>query len=155
MKDRLVWYRLREHPGWVPAAARWFAGKWGIPQETYAESMDEGLRPGCAVPQWYIVVNEEGRIVAGAGVIDNDYHDRRDLSPNLCALFVEEAYRGRGIARRLLDTVRRDLGEAGIPAVYLVTDHTALYERCGWRFVTLVRGEDGTLERLYGAPTLR
>ena len=39
---------------------------------------------------------------AGAGVISNDFHNRRDLAPNLCALFVEPAYRRQGIARRLL-----------------------------------------------------
>lgn len=148
-------YRLRDHPAWLPAAAAWFSDKWGIPPEAYAASMTKGLRPGVAVPQWYIVVGETGKIVAGAGVIDNDYHDRKDLSPNLCALFVEEPCRGRGLARRLLDTVRWDLGRAGFLWVYLVTDHTSFYERCGWRFVTLVRGDGGVLERLYAAPTIR
>ena len=77
---------------------------------------------------------EQQRIVAGAGVIANDYHDRVDLTPNLCALFVEESHRYRGIARLLLDSARRDMGKLGFETLYLVTDHEHFYERCGWEF---------------------
>lgn len=31
------------------------------------------------------------------GSIANDFHDRKDLTPNICAVYTEEAYRGRGI----------------------------------------------------------
>lgn len=34
------------------------------------------------------------------GSIANDFHDRKDLTPNICAVYTEEAYRGRGIAGR-------------------------------------------------------
>ena len=91
---------------------------------------------------------------AGAGVIANDFHDRKDLTPNLCALFVEPPWRGRGTAGRLLDFIRRDLGAMGIPRLYLVTDHTAFYERYGWTFLTMVTGDDHLPERMYTAPTL-
>ena len=95
-----------------------------------------------------------GRLLAGAGVIANDFHDRKDLTPNLCALFVEPPWRGRGTAGRLLDFIRRDLGAMGIPRLYLVTDHTAFYERYGWTFLTMVTGDDHLPERMYTAPTL-
>ena len=101
------------------------------------------------MPQWYVVQNENREIVAGAGVIENDFHDRNDLAPNVCALFVEEAYRGQGIARSVLDAIRQDLSGMGIRKLYLVTDHTEFYEKCGWKFRTLVIGGDGLPERLY------
>ena len=55
---------------------------------------------------------------------------------------------------RLLDFIRRDLGAMGIPRLYLVTDHTAFYERYGWTFLTMVTGDDHLPERMYTAPTL-
>ena len=55
---------------------------------------------------------------------------------------------------RLLDFIRRDLGAIGIPRLYLVTDHTAFYERYGWTFLTMVTGDDHLPERMYTAPTL-
>ena len=100
------------------------------------------------------MASDFGRLLAGAGVIANDFHDRKDLTPNLCALFVGPPWRGRGTAGRLLDFIRRDLGAMGIPRLYLVTDHTAFYERYGWTFLTMVTGDDHLPERMYTAPTL-
>ena len=88
---------LRDAPVLADAAAVWFSRRWGIPAESYRESMEQCLRRKAPVPQWY-VVRDGGRLLAGAGVIANDFHDRKDLTPNLCALFVEPPWRGRGTA---------------------------------------------------------
>ena len=144
---------LRDAPALADEAAVWFSGRWGIPAEEYCGSMALCLRRQSPVPQWYLV-REGGRLIAGAGVIENDFHDRPDLAPNLCALFVEPDRRRRGIAGRLLDFIRRDLGAMGVPRLYLVTDHTAFYERYGWEFLTMVTDDGGLPERLYAAPTL-
>lgn len=74
--------------------------------------------------------------------------------PNLCALFVEEQRRRRGLARRLLDHARRQAADMGFDRLYLVTDHVGLYERCGWEYVGDVREEDGGLIRMYGVDVL-
>ena len=89
---------------------------------------------------WYLCLNGD-RIVGGMGVIENDFHDRKDLSPNVCAVYTEESWRGRGIAGRLLDLTVQDLREKGITPVYLVTDHIGFYERYGWEFFCLAQGE--------------
>ncbi|MCI6289750.1 MAG: GNAT family N-acetyltransferase, partial [Clostridiales bacterium] len=48
------------------------------------------------IPQWYLAVTEEGEIAGGMGVIENDFHTRPDLTPNVCAVYVEPAFRGKG-----------------------------------------------------------
>ena len=105
---------LRDAPVLADAAAVWFSRRWGIPAESYRESMEQCLRRKAPGPQWYVV---------------------RD-------------------GGRLLDFIRRDLGAMGIPRLYLVTDHTAFYERYGWTFLTMVTGDDHLPERMYTAPTL-
>lgn len=122
-----------------------------MPLEDYRESM-AAMAPGHPVPQWYLLLDGE-TIAGGAGVIENDFHDRPDLAPNLCALFVEPEFRGRGLARALLDAVRADLAGMGVETLYLVTDHTEFYERCGWQFVGWVHDTDGVPERMYAAHT--
>ena len=99
---------LRDHPELADAAAKWFHQKWGVPQEAYAQSISECLQKNTAVPQWYLVINRK-EIIAGIGVIENDFHNRKDLAPNVCAVHVEEAYRNRGIAGRMLQFVCDDL----------------------------------------------
>ena len=98
---------------------------------------------------WYLCLYR-GRIVGGMGVIENDFHDRKDLSPNVCAVYTEEGFRNQKIAGRLLDLTVEDMRTKGISPLYLVTDHTGFYERYGWEFYCMAQG-DGEPEktRLY------
>ena len=63
------------------------------------------------------------------GVIDNDFHNRKDLTPNICAVYTEKEYRNKGIAGHLLNIVVDDLKRKGITLFYLVTDYTGFYEK--------------------------
>lgn len=141
--------RIQEHQELKVQAAEWFHQKWGIPQEAYMESMEECLKSQASVPQWYIVMHQ-GTMIAGLGVIENDFHERKDLTPNVCAVYVEEAYRKQGIAGRLLQFVCDEFKAKGIDILYLVTDHTSFYERYGWEFLCMVQGDgEEELSRMY------
>ena len=74
-------------------------------------------------------------------MIENDFHDRPDLTPNICAVFTEPAYRGQGLAGSLLDFVCRDMSKNGIHTLYLLTDHEGFYERYGWEFFCMAQGD--------------
>ncbi len=140
---------LRDHRELADQAAVWFHEKWGIPVQEYASSIEACLCQRGPVPQWYVAV-DEGRIAGGLGVIENDFHDRKDLSPNVCAVYVEEDHRCRGIAGRLLDHVCEDMKGYGISTLYLLTDHTSFYERYGWEFLCMVQGDgEESLSRMY------
>ena len=139
---------LHAHPEWRIPAARWFQEKWEIPLEEYLTSIDESIKGTVAVPQWYIVI-EEQQIIAGAGVIGNDFHDRKDLTPNICALYVEPERRCHGIAGHLLEHICKDMAVKGISTLYLITEHTSFYERYGWEYLCMVQGDDGEQMRMY------
>ena len=112
---------LRNKGEFKERAAAWFSSKWGISVDEYEESIDECIQNKCKIPQWYIITDKNNNIIAGAGVIENDFHDRKDLTPNLCDLFVEERKRVRGIAGVVPDFVRKDLASLGYSRLYLVT----------------------------------
>lgn len=133
-------FNLREHPELLDRAAQWFHEKWGIPLEAYRESMEACLKSEGPVPQWYVAM-DGNTIVGGLGVIENDFHDRKDLAPNVCAVYVEEACRCRGIAGALLNHVCEDMAGLGVGALYLLTDHTSFYERYGWEFLCMAQGD--------------
>lgn len=143
---------LAEEPQRLETAAAWFHDKWHVPLEAYLESIHESLTSGTCVPRWYLILDGE-RIVAGGGIIENDFHARKDLAPNFCALFVEPEYRGRGLARQLLDRGRQDAGASGLRRLYLITDHESFYEKCGWHLNTMVQCDSGEVSRLYEANT--
>lgn len=139
---------LRDRPEMKDAAAEWFHEKWGVPREAYLERMEAYL-DGTTEYGWYLCVDGD-KILGGLGVIDNDFHDRKDLAPNICAVYTEEGYRGRGIAGKLLDMAVEDMKSKGISPVYLLAACTGFYERYGWEFLCMVQG-DGEPEksRLY------
>lgn len=141
--------RLVDRPEWKEEAARWFHEKWGIPLEAYRESMEDCLRKTGPVPQWYIAM-EGGKMIGSLGVIENDFHDRKDLSPNVCAVYVEEEKRRNGVAGALLHFACEDMKAKGISVLYLVTDHTSFYERYGWEFLCMVQGDgEVNMSRMY------
>ncbi len=131
---------LRERRQLKNRAAEWFHSKWGVLQEAYLECMEAYLNNKTEYG-WYLCLDGD-RIIGGLGVIENDFHDRKDFTPNICAVYTEDEYRCKGIAGRLLDMAVEDLKSKGITPVYLVTDHTSFYERYGWEFLCMVQGDD-------------
>lgn len=146
--NKYVFMTLREKPELKETAAKWFHQKWGVPTEAYLECITAYL-DGKTENGWYLCMQGD-RIVGGLGVIDNDFHDRKDLSPNVCAVYTEEAHRGRGIAGNLLDLAVGDMRAKGVSPLYLVTDHTGFYERYGWEFFCMAQGDgEPEMTRLY------
>ena len=139
---------LREKPEYKQTAAAWFTSKWGVPTEAYLECMDAYLA-GETELGWYLCLDGE-TIIGGMGVIENDFHDRKDLTPNVCAVYTEEDYRKQGIAGKLLNLTVEDLRAKGISPAYLVTDHTGFYERYGCEFLCMVQGDgEPDMTRMY------
>lgn len=141
--------KIADNPQLADMAANWFHLKWKIPLKAYQESMQECVKQTNAIPQWYVIL-DNNHIIAGLGVIENDFHNRKDLTPNICAVYVEKSYRGQGIAGNMLNFVCEDMKKIGIHTLYLVTDHTSFYERYNWQFFCMVQGDgEQTKSRMY------
>ena len=147
-ENRYQYVTLRDRPDQKDAAAIWFHGKWNVPKEAYLECMEAYLNHETEYG-WYLCL-DGSRIIGGMGVIENDFHDRKDLSPNVCAVYTEVEYRCQGVAGELLDMVVEDMRSKGITPLYLVTNHTGFYERYGWEFLCLVQGDgEPEMSRMY------
>ena len=140
MRSEYQYITLKERPELAETAAEWFHQKWGVPKEAYLDCMRANLS-GETDYGWYLCLHGD-RIIGGMGVIENDFHDRKDLAPNICAVYTEEAYRGQGIAGRLLNLTVEDMRKKGVTPLYLVTDHVGFYERYGWEFLCMAQGDD-------------
>ena len=146
--ETVTYITLRERPELKDDAAQWFHQKWGVPVDVYLACMDAYLANETEYG-WYLCLNG-GNIVGGMGVIENDFHDRKDLTPNVCAVYTEKDYRCRGIAGHLLGLVVEDMRSKGISPLYLVTDHIGFYERYGWEFLCMVQGDgEPEMTRMY------
>lgn len=146
--DELKYIDLAVMPQLKERAAEWFHSKWGVPTEAYLECMNAYLNNETKYG-WYLCLDGE-KIVGGLGVIENDFHDRKDLTPNVCAVYTNEEYRCKGIAGKLLDMVVEECRLKGISPLYLLTDHENFYERYGWEFLCMAQGDgESHMSRIY------
>lgn len=137
--------KVQEQPLLRDKVANWFHEKWKVPVEAYLESIDICIKSENSIPQWYVAMLED-EIIGGLGIIENDFHDRKDLTPNICAVYVEAEYRCQGIAGKLLEFTCEDMNKKNIKTLYLITHHTSFYERYGWEFLCMVH-PDGEEEQ--------
>ncbi len=147
MFDNLKFITIKEKLEIVEEAATWFSSKWGIREEAYLECMNDNIRNKTNLG-WYLCL-DNNKIVGGLSVIENDFHKRKDLTPNICAVYVEEEYRKNGIAGKLLNHAVDDLKMNGISPVYLITDHVGFYERYGFTFLAMTKCDSGDISRIY------
>lgn len=61
-------------------------------------------------------------------IIENNFHVRKVLAPNICAVYVEEVHRRQGIAGIMLGFVSYDMMTMGNDTLYSVTSHMSFYE---------------------------
>lgn len=97
---------------------------------------------------WYICLNDEG-FIGGVGVIENDFHPRKDLTPNICALYVREDFQKQGTATKLIRSVLTELKEKGFLNVYLITEHNNFYEKLGFTYLFDIKTDGGDILRMY------
>ena len=83
--------------------------------------------------------------------MSDDLNSRPDLYPWLINVYVDEKFRGRNVARELMNTVKENAKELGLTELYLYTKHVGLYEKFGWKFIEEVKTfkDDSPVERLY------
>ena len=140
---------VRETPDFIPFVAQWFQKKWNVPMEAYVASMEAACETASGIPAWYYVLDEGWNIIAGVGIIANELHKRPDLTPNICALYVKEEFRGKGLAGELLKRVYRHLAKYEISDVYFLSVTGDLVERKGWKFLTTVEKVSGESAKMY------
>jgi predicted N-acetyltransferase YhbS len=88
-------------------------------------------------------------IIGSYGLIENDFMVRKDLTPWLCALYVEESERRRSLCGELLAHGLKEAAKLGFAKVYLCTDHIGYYERYGWNLSGMEESEFGGETRVY------
>ena len=145
---------VREHPEEADRFIRYFQSRWASEDSmmVYDDCIRSALSSDSPLPQWYLLMDGD-KIVGGAGLITNDFVSRMDLYPWICALYIEEEYRGHGLGSLLLDHARKDAGRLGYKSVYLLTDHIGYYEHYGFTHIGTGYQPWGDASRIYAAPT--
>lgn len=124
---------VRERPEMCDAAIAYFQEKWASEESrmVYEDCIRMSLKSESPLPEWYLMLDGE-RIIGCAGLISNDFISRMDLTPWLCALYIEEDCRGHAYGSLLLERAASDAAAKGYDKIYLCTDHVGYYEKYGF-----------------------
>lgn len=126
---------VRKNPEYREKAISYIQQKWSlIDPVIYENSITHSISSQSALPQWYLL-ESDSKIIGCAGLITNDFISRMDLYPWLCALYIDEYYRGNNYASLLINQAINDSRNAGFRNLYLCTDLMEYYERFGFQYI--------------------
>lgn len=146
---------LREHPEYKEQAIEYFQSKWADENsmKVYEDSITHSILTDSPLPIWYLM-EQSDEIIGCAGLISNDFISRMDLWPWICALYIEEDYRGRSLGEKLILRAKADAERAGFNRVYLCTDHIGYYEKYGFTYIGDGYHPWGSRSRIYASEIL-
>ena len=133
--ERMRVISVRENPEYKDTAIAYFQKSWKSVQPIiYEDSITHSINARNSLPQWYLL-ESNGEMIGCAGLITNDFISRGDLYPWICALFIEELYRGNAYGALLMERAKVDARRAGFEYVYLCTDHIGYYEKYKFKYI--------------------
>ena len=144
---------VKDSPHYTERAIRYFQQQWAKPHNeiVYTDAITHAVKRQTTMPAWYLLMHHD-EIIGCCGVIPNDFISRMDLGPWLCALYVDENYRGNRYSEKLIARVKDDMQKAHYKALYLCTDHIGLYEKYGFSYIGDGYHPWGESSRIYEIP---
>lgn len=126
---------LSERPEFQDAVTDWLWQAFGSEnsREFFASVVKSGLT-GADLPQTFIALDGD-RLAGTVGLWRCDLISRQDLTPWLAALYVDEAFRSRGLGQQLQAFVLEQTRRSGFRELYLYAEFTGYYERFGWNYI--------------------
>lgn len=125
---------IRDHTEYLEKAIDYFAMKWGIDRRIYEDCMQNSIHTTSPLPRWFLLLDGEA-IIGCYGLITNDFISRQDLYPWLCALYIEEEYRGNELGAMLLKHGQEQANKLGYQKLFLCTGHVGYYEKYGFVYI--------------------
>ena len=141
---------VKKSPEYTNEAIKYFQSKWASENSmnVYDDCIRNCITTSNPLPQWYLLI-ENSKIIGCAGLITNDFISRMDLYPWVCALYIDEDFRGNEYGSLLLDQAKQDAKESGFSNLYLCTDHIGYYEKYGFKYIGIGYHPWGDSSRIY------
>ncbi len=109
----------------------WWGKAEGYSREAVRAHIERGFNEDRLPMTFGMFLN--GRLIGMYQFTYSDLFPRPDLYPWLANLFIDARFRGRGLGRKLIASVRGNaLKYLEHDELFLFTAHTGLYEKYGW-----------------------
>lgn len=145
---------LSQNPEWTEKGINYFWKCWGNDSNFtfYEDCISHSLNATIDLPKFYLAL-EGDEIIGSYALLTNDLISRQDLMPWFACLFVNEEFRKKGIAEKLLAHGLDQAAKKGFNNLYLSSDLENFYERKGWRLFGHGYGVSGGQIKIYTKET--
>ena len=132
----MIIVNIRKNPEYKEQAIAYFQSKWAEEEskKVYEDCISRSIVAKNPLPIWYLLMDDE-KIIGCAGLVTNDFISCMDLYPWLCALYIEEQYRGQNLGNLIISQIKDDVAKIGFDSLYLSTDHVGYYEKLGFSYI--------------------
>lgn len=110
-----------------------------------------GMMENDAFTDWESVFAavEGEKIVGFCTFLKTDYYPENRYFPWISCIFVEEAYRGRRISGKMIETAIAYAKEQGFSKVYIPSGIIGLYEKYGFRKIDELQNYGGDMDHIF------
>lgn len=132
----------------------YFWKQWGNESNfnSYKNCIENSFSIENTLPKFYLMI-ENDSIIGSYALLTNDIISRQDLMPWFACLYVDEAYRNQGIAKKLLAHGLQESYKKGYDTLYLCTDLKDFYEKNGWTYYDVGYHINGDKTKIYSKKT--
>lgn len=115
--------------------AQYIWKQWGNESnfDFYKDCIENSISNNKSLPKFYLMLDRD-KIIGCYALLTNDIISRQDLMPWFACLFVDEKYRNRGLAEKLIEHGLNESQKRGFNTLYLSTDLNDFYEKKGWNY---------------------
>jgi GNAT superfamily N-acetyltransferase len=120
----------------IPIIKEWYYSEWkDFLEEQSIEFVENLLKSRCnsdSLPLCIVAMHND-RPIGTASLKASDMHIRKELSPWLAGLYVEEKCRSLGIGSLLVQAIEKIASQHGFEKIFLYTPGASnFYQRLGW-----------------------
>ncbi|MBN2239538.1 MAG: GNAT family N-acetyltransferase [Dehalococcoidales bacterium] len=127
---------------------------WPAVFNAFTDVLGEMYAGDKELPACYMML-KDGNIIGFYQLVEQELLIRKDLSPWITCVYIDEQERGQRLIGKLLEHGRTLAGQLGHEKVYLATSHRRLYEKYGFREIGLSKFMWGLPSKIYEHDTIK
>jgi chloramphenicol 3-O-phosphotransferase/N-acetylglutamate synthase-like GNAT family acetyltransferase len=145
---------LHEKPELADEVIAYANQNWPPISKYFTQVVQQVLTRHGSLPKCFILLRNE-QIIGFYSLLEQDFVERKDLSPWIATIFVDEKERGQRLCKEMLLHGRAIAGDLGFDKVYLSSNHIQFYEKYGFKEIGLDMFVWGRPTKIYEHSSIR
>lgn len=145
---------LRERPELASVAIEYANQNWSPVSKYFNEAVNHTVTGNEQLPLSFLLLKSD-KIIGFYALQEHDVIEKKDITPWITLIFVDESERGQNLIKEILLHGRKTAGNLGFSKVYLSSSHIQLYEKYGFKEIGLDMFVWGRPTKIYENTTLR